>query len=144
MTQEKNALAWNSLLYHMSQPNNFSPTELHTCQRNKRKNGEGQIRTQHLFDQIAIDDFHSVFGCVTWSSCHFVLPLSHVCNSVASRFTTPNVIIEHLSSLIITVVFIENVFGAFYFHVMSKKSLVSVKNMYIISRTRSWSTCTCK
>ena len=53
--------------------------------RNKRKNGEaeGQIRTQHLFDQIAIDDFHSVFGCVTWSSCHFVLPLSHVCNSVA-------------------------------------------------------------
>ena len=36
-----------------------------SCQRNKRKNGEGQIRTQHLFDQIAIDDFHSVFGCVT-------------------------------------------------------------------------------
>ena len=43
----------------------ISATELHTCQRNKRKNGEGQIRTQHLFDQIAIDDFHSVFGCVT-------------------------------------------------------------------------------
>ena len=70
MTQEKNALAWNSLLYHMSQPNNFSNRVTHMWERQNKMTGG----SCHTFDAVwrPSDSFR---GIVVWNSVVFIVKL---------------------------------------------------------------------